>query len=68
MDCRLLVAIPHDGLVVSTREETIVTHTNESVVLHEDAPHFKSLTRRSHRCKLCGLHEVVLPGDSGSHI
>ena len=68
VNSRLFMSIPYNRLVVSTCKETIVTHTDESVILDKDTTNLESLTWRADGCEFGSLHEVVVPGNSVGHI
>jgi hypothetical protein len=68
MNRSLFVSIPHDRTYGwSPSEESIVAHTDEAVVLHEDTPHLQPLTRRSNRGEICDVYKVFIPRNAISH-
>src|SRR6056300_1934810 len=53
--------------MLTTTEETIVTHTYEPIVLYENTPYIESITWRSDRSEFRSLHEIFIPRDTIGH-
>ena len=61
MDGRLFVIVPEDRFVFAVRQEPVIPHADDPVVLDQDTAHLKTLTRRSRACGNRQFLEIICP-------